>query len=64
MGVDCIDLNTLAGQTLQQIADDEGLKKVNAHFKRDHTHSSLLGARLNASIIAEELKEIIDSLQK
>ena len=64
MGVVCIDLNTLAGQTLQHIADDEGLKKVNAHFKRDHTHSSILGARLNASIVAEKLKEIIDGLQK
>lgn len=60
-GVPCIDLNSLAGRTLQQIADEEGLKKVNAHFKRDHTHSSLLGARLNASIVAGELKGILES---
>lgn len=61
MGVHCIDLNSLAGRTLQHIADEEGLKKVNAHFKRDHTHSSLLGARLNASIVAGELKGILES---
>lgn len=60
-GVPCIDLNSLAGRTLQHIADEEGLKKVNAHFKRDHTHSSLLGARLNASIVAGELKGILES---
>lgn len=54
-GVTFIDLNAIAGQELQRMADDEGLKKVNAHFKRDHTHSSLLGARLNASIIADAL---------
>ena len=54
-GVTFIDLNAIAGQELQRMADDEGLKKVNAHFKRDHTHSSLVGARLNASIIADAL---------
>ena len=59
MDVMCIDLNTLAGEQLQHIADEEGLIKVNAHFKRDHTHSSLLGARLNASIVAESLKNIL-----
>lgn len=59
MDVTCIDLNYLAGQKLQHIADEEGLRKVNAHFKRDHTHSSLLGARLNASIVAEAIEGII-----
>ncbi len=59
MDVMCIDLNTLAGEQLQHIADEEGLIKVNAHFKRDHTHSSLLGAKLNASIVAESLKNIL-----
>lgn len=57
MDVPFIDLNSIAGQVLQRMADEEGLKKVNAHFKRDHTHSSLTGARLNANIIATALKE-------
>lgn len=59
MGCHYIDLNSLAGERLQRMADEEGLRVVNAHFKRDHTHSSLTGARLNASIVAERLMEIL-----
>lgn len=54
-----IDLNRLIGQKLQKIADDEGLKKVNVYFKNDHTHSSLAGARLNASEVAREIEPLI-----
>lgn len=38
------------------MADDEGLKRVNEHFCKDHTHTSLKGARLNAEGVAEGLK--------
>lgn len=51
-----IDLNAITGQKLQRMADDEGLKRVNEHFCKDHTHTSLKGARLNAEGVAEGLK--------
>ncbi len=51
-----IDLNKISGDKLEKIAWDEGLGKVAEYFKRDHTHSSLKGARLNAQSIAEGLR--------
>lgn len=56
MGVTFIDLNTITGEKLQQMADEKGLKEVTRHFCKDHTHSSKTGARLNARGIAESLK--------
>lgn len=52
-----IDLNRITGDKLERIGLDEGLRKVNAYFKRDHTHTSKAGARLNAAGIAEGLQE-------
>lgn len=52
-----IDLNRITGDKLETIGLDEGLRKVNAYFKRDHTHTSKEGARLNAAGIAEGLRE-------
>ena len=52
-----IDLNTITADKLEAIGLDEGLRKVNAYFKNDHTHTSKAGARLNAQGIAEGLKE-------
>ncbi len=51
-----IDLNKISGDKLEKIAWEEGLGKVAEYFKRDHTHSSLRGARLNAQSIAEGLR--------
>ena len=51
-----IDLNKISGDKLEKIAWEEGLGKVAEYFKRDHTHSSLKGARLNAQSIAEGLR--------
>jgi len=48
-----IDLNRLSADVLQRI----GKKKAEAYFKRDHTHTSLKGARLNAENITEALKK-------
>lgn len=56
MDVTFIDLNTITGEKLQQMADEKGLKEVTRHFCKDHTHSSKTGARLNARGIAESLK--------
>lgn len=58
MNVPFIDLNAISGGQLQKMADEDGLKKVNEHFKRDHTHSSLKGARLNARNVADTLKSL------
>ncbi len=51
-----IDLNKITGDKLEKIAWNDGLGKVAEYFKKDHTHSSLKGARLNAESIAEGLQ--------
>ncbi len=55
-GVTFIDLNRITGDKLERMAADEGLRKVGSYFCKDHTHSSLAGARLNAASIAEGLR--------
>ena len=52
-----IDLNRITADKLEAMGLDEGLRKVNAYFKQDHTHTSKAGARLNAAGIAEGLRE-------
>lgn len=51
-----IDLNKIAGDKLQEMGYEQGLRTVGEYFCRDHTHTSLKGARLNARCIAEGLK--------
>lgn len=51
-----IDLNQISADKLQQMGYEQGLKVVADYFNRDHTHTSLKGARLNAESIAEGLK--------
>lgn len=50
-----IDLNKLTGDKLQELGYEHGLRAVGEYFCRDHTHTSLKGARLNARSIAEGL---------
>ena len=52
-----IDLNSLAGAELERMARKEGLDTVGEYFRKDHTHSSLKGARLNARIVADALRQ-------
>ncbi len=47
-----IDLNKISGDKYQAI----GPEKTAPYYKKDHTHSSKLGARLNAASIAEGLR--------
>lgn len=47
-----IDLNKLSADKLQKM----GAKKAAAFYKKDHTHASLKGARMNARSIAKGLK--------
>lgn len=56
-GAAYIDLNAISGAKLQKMADEKGLKEVTRHFRKDHTHSSKAGALMNASSIAESLRE-------
>ena len=51
-----IDLNKLSGDKLQKMGYEQGLRVVAEYFNRDHTHTSLKGARLNAASIAEGLR--------
>ena len=52
-----IDLNKITGDKLQDMAFNEGLRVVGEYFKRDHTHTSLKGAQLNAQSIVEGLMQ-------
>lgn len=44
-----VDLNTISGKKLQVLGEGN----TSVYFKKDHTHSSKAGARLNAAGIAE-----------
>ncbi len=48
-----IDLNTISADKLQR----KGQKKAAAYFKKDHTHASLKGAKMNAKSIVKGLKK-------
>lgn len=52
-----IDLNKITGDKLQDMGFNEGLRVVGEYFKRDHTHTSLKGAQLNAQSIVEGLRQ-------
>lgn len=53
-----IDLNKITADKLQEMGFNEGLRVVGEYFKRDHTHTSLKGARLNAQSIVDGLRQI------
>lgn len=51
-GVPFIDLNRISGEKLQQLGEGN----TAPYFKKDHTHASKLGARMNAQSIADGLR--------
>lgn len=53
-GAHFIDLNAISGAKFQSMGEE----KAASYFKRDHTHSSKAGARLNAESIAEGIQTI------
>ena len=53
-----VDLNQITADNLQEIGYEKGLRLVGEYFKRDHTHTSLKGAKLNAESITEGLKAV------
>ena len=60
-GVPMIDLNRVIGAKLQHIADNDGLKAVNAYYKNDHSHFSLSGGRLKAAERGRVVTELLDA---
>lgn len=52
-----IDLNKITADKLQVLGYEQGLRKVGEYFCRDHTHTSLKGARMNAASVAEGLMQ-------
>lgn len=50
-----IDLNKITADKLQVLGYEQGLRKAGEYFCRDHTHTSLKGARMNAASVAEGL---------
>ena len=55
MDVAFIDLNSITGSKLQEIADTKGHREVTSHYCNDHTHFCKKGAVMNAEGIVEEL---------
>lgn len=53
-----VDLNKITADKLQEMGYEKGLRLVGEYFKKDHTHTSLKGAKLNAESIVEGLKEV------
>lgn len=55
-GVEFVDLHNLAADRIEKECSSK--EDAEKYYKKDHTHTSLTGARLNASCVAEGLKEI------
>lgn len=59
-GVEFIDLHNISADAF----DELGPEVTKTYYKRDHTHTSLLGARLNAQSIAKGLRQNKSKLAK
>ena len=59
-GVAFLDLHNIAADSYDKI----GKEKVKAYYKKDHTHTSLKGARHNAKCVAKGLKKMKSPLAK
>ena len=53
-GVEFVDLHNLAADFYDKKCGSK--EKANKYFKKDHTHTSLLGAKTNAKCVAQGLK--------
>ncbi len=53
-GVPLLDLHNISADAFDRL----GQEATKAYFRNDHTHSSLLGAKLNAQSIAKGLRDI------
>ena len=59
-GVEFVDVHNITADAL----DKKGQQKAKAYYNHDHTHTSLLGAKLNAKSVAKGLKQIKSPLAK
>jgi Lysophospholipase L1 and related esterases len=59
-GVDLIDVHNITADAL----DKMGQEKAKAYYNHDHTHTSLLGAKLNAKSVAKGIKKVNSPLRK
>lgn len=59
-GVAFVDLHNISADALDKI----GQERAKAYYKKDHTHTSKMGAQLNAKSIAKGLKQIKSPLRK
>ncbi|MBQ0048754.1 MAG: rhamnogalacturonan acetylesterase [Bacteroidales bacterium] len=59
-GVALLDLHNISADAFDKL----GREKTQEYFKRDHTHTSLKGARLNAQSIRQGLKKMKSPLAK
>ena len=59
-GCDFLDVHNISADALQKM----GKEKATAMYNRDHTHTSLAGARLNAQSVAKGLKKMKSPLAK
>ena len=55
-----LDLHNIAADSYDKI----GKEKVKEYYKKDHTHTSLKGARHNAKCVAKGLKKMKSPLAK
>lgn len=62
LDVPFVDMHNLTADWLDKHAGSK--EKASPYFKNDHTHTSLLGARLNAAMFAKGLKETDCPLKK
>ena len=59
-GVELVDVHNISADFL----DKKGQEKAKAYYNHDHTHTSLLGAKMNAKSVAKGLKQIKSPLAK
>lgn len=65
-GVDFLDLHNISADFLDKKfaskSEEKSKKAASKYFKKDHTHNSLIGARMNAQSIAKGLRAIHSKL--
>jgi lysophospholipase L1-like esterase len=67
-GVEFVDVHNISGDFLdKKFASKDAAKsktKASKYFNHDHTHTSLLGAQMNARSVAKGLRDIQSSLAR
>jgi lysophospholipase L1-like esterase len=53
-----IDLNEMSAAELDRIAASFGPQVLDVYFKDDHTHSSLVGANMNAAMVVKGIRNL------